>query len=119
MASKAKHETASAHCGSEIITRLCLINPTGLVFLTTRRFEISSEVGLAVQTSAPGNSHEWDVHGLVVDCRVVRCREGLRYKITLLFQNVPEGLQTLLLEEQASATKGYPPLRQAPLFGMN
>jgi hypothetical protein len=119
MASKAKHETESASCGGEIVTRLCSINPTGLVFLATRRFEISSEVTLAVQTSAPGVSREWDARGFVVECRMVRCPEGLLYKITLLFQDVPEGLRSLLHDEKAAAPAAYPPLRQAPVFGLN
>ena len=119
MASKAKHGKNSAPCGDEIVTRLCSINSSGLVFLTTRRFEVSSEVSLMVQTCTPGVSREWEVQGLVVDCRVARCREGLRYKITLLLHSLPEGLQAILREEQQGSSASYPPLRQAPLFGMN
>ena len=120
MASKAKHQQQqqSAISGGFVI-QLCSINSNGLVFLASRRLEVSSDVTLALQTSAPGAAREWEVRGWVVDCRAVRCREGLRYKVTLLFHDLPAGLQGLLTEGRAAGLQGFPPLRHAPIFGMN
>lgn len=119
MASKAKHQQKTASSGGGLVTRLCSINSNGLVFLASRRLEVSSDVTLAVQTSAPGLAHEWEVHGWVVDCRVARCREGLRYKVTLLFHDLPAGLQGILAPEKAVPARRHPPLHNAPVFGMN
>jgi hypothetical protein len=118
MASKAKHQQKTA-TGGVLVTRLCSINTNGLVFLAPGRLEVSSDVTLMVQTSAPGESHEWEVHGWVVDCRVARCREGLRYKVTLLFHDLPAGLKGILAAEQAANPGCFPPLRHASIFGMN
>lgn len=119
MASKAKHQQKTAACGGGIVTRLCSINSNGLVFLASRRLELSSDVTLAVQTCASGASREWEVHGWVVDCRIVRCGGDLRYKVTLLFHDLPAGLNGILRAEQAAAPPRFPPLRHAPVFGMN
>ena len=119
MASKAKHQQKTATSGGGLVTRLCSINSNGLVFLASSRLEVSSDVTLAVQTSAPVVSHEWEVHGWVVDCRITRCRDGLRYKVTLLFHDLPAGLQGFLSEGRAAGPQGFPPLRHAPIFGMN
>jgi hypothetical protein len=119
MASKAKHQQQTAISGGGLVTRLCSINSNGLVFLSSSRLEVSSDVTLAVQTSAPGVSHEWVVHGWVVDCRLTRCRNGLRYKVTLLFHDLPAGLKCILTEGRAVRPQGFPPLRHAPIFGMN
>ena len=118
MASKAKHQQQSA-IGGGLVIRLCSINSNGLVFLTSRRLEVSSDVTLALQTSAPGVTQEWEVRGWVVDCRVVRSHEGARYKITLLFHDLPAGLQRVLREGRVGGFQGFPPLRHAPVFGMN
>ena len=119
MATKAKHQQNTAASGGGLVTRLCSINSNGLVFLTSGRLEVSSDVTMAVQTDAPGFSHEWEVRGWVVDCRIARCREGLRYKVTLLFHDLPTGLKNILAQERAAAPCSFPPLRHAPEFGMN
>lgn len=119
MASKAKHQQQSAPSGAGLVIQLCSINSNGLVFLASRRLDVSSDVTLALQTSAPGVAQEWEVRGWVVDCRAVRCREGLRYKVTLLFHDLPAGLQGLLTEGRAVGLQGFPPLRHAPIFGLN
>ncbi len=119
MASKAKHQKNSAASSDGLVTRLCSINTSGLVFLAASRLEVSSDVTLAVQTSAPGLSHEWEVHGWVVDCRIARCRDGLRYKVTLMFHDLPAGLRSILRAECAARSQSFPPLRHAPNFGMN
>lgn len=119
MASKAKHQQQIATSGGGLVTRLCSINSNGLVFLASSRLEVSSDVTLALLTSAPGVVHEWEVHGWVVDCRVARCPEGLRYKVTLLFHDLPAGLQAILREGRAVGLQSFPPLRHAPIFGMN
>lgn len=119
MASKAKHQKNPAAASDGLVTRLCSINVNGLVFLASSRLEVSADVTLMVQTSAPGLSHEWEVHGWVVDCRIARCRDGLRYKVTLMFHDLPTGLRAILNAECASRPRGFPPLRHAPNFGMN
>ncbi len=119
MASKAKHQKKVASSGSGLVTQLCSINSSGLVFLASGRLELSSDVTLMVQTNAPGVCREWEVHGWVVDCRMTRCREGLRYRVTLLFHDLPVGLKGILREEHSASPHHFPPLRRAPLFGMN
>ena len=118
MASKAKHQLKSA-AGRDLVTRLCSINPNGVVFLASSRIPLSTEVTLLVQTSSPSGSHEWEVQGWVVECRAARTGDGLRYRVTLLFHDLPPGLQGLLREEEPSGTSGFPPLRHAPVFGQN
>lgn len=119
MASKSKHQKNSAARSDGLVTRLCSINANGLIFLAASRLEVSSDVTLAVQTSAPGLCHEWEVHGWVVDCRIARCRDGLRYKVTLMFHDLPAGLRGILRAECAAGYQGFPPLRHAPSLGMN
>jgi hypothetical protein len=50
---------------------------------------------------------------------MARCRDGLRYKVTLLFHDLPAGLKGILREEHAASPHRFPPLRHAPLLGMN
>jgi hypothetical protein len=119
MASKTKHQKKAAASGDGLVTRLCSINSNGLIFIASSRLEVSSEVTLAVQTSAPGVSHEWEVHGWVVDCRVAHCRDGLGFRVTLLFHDLPAGLKGILADDQALGRGSFLRLRQAPLFGMN
>lgn len=119
MASKAKHQQQSATGGGGLVTQICSIDSNGLVFLALSRLEVSSDVTMLLQTSTRGVVHEWEVRGWVVDCRATRCRGGLRYKVTLLFHDLPAGLQGVLSEGGAVGPQGYPPLRHAPVFGMN
>lgn len=120
MASKAKQQKVCPVRGGAIITRLCSINSNGMVFLASTRLEVSSEVTLSVRAQAGGLdvSDDWEVHGLVVDCRAVRSREGLHYQVTLLFEEVPESLRRVLVQ-MLTAQCGYMPLQQAPVFGLN
>ena len=119
MASKAKQHQASADTDSTV-TRICSINPTGLVFIASRRFDISAEISLGLQTSVQGTEREWDLCGWVVDCRTVRGAEGLSYQVTMLFSDVPEGLQGILtMESLVSGAGSHPRMRNAPIFGVN
>src|SRR5437773_774646 len=119
MATRAKHRQKPADGGDGMATRLCSITSTGLVFLAARRLDVSSEVTLSVQTGASGAAREWEVHGWVVDCRSTRCRDGLRYRVTLLFHDLPVGLQGILTGERVEVSRKFPPLPNAALFGLN
>lgn len=117
MGSKAKSSESS---GGEIVTALCSVNSTGLIFLATRRLKICSDITLTVQTSTPGSVHDWTVQGCVVECRALRkAKTGLRYRITLLFSDLPEELRAMLLNEDKPSTLLYPECHVAPIFGLN
>lgn len=119
MASNAKHRKKTADSGGGAVTRICSINPTGLVFLVSRRLAVCSDVTLAVQAGAPGRAREWEVHGWVVDCRAARGRGALRYRVTLLFHDLPPGLRGILSRVPAGKVEAHPRLRSAPIFGLN
>jgi hypothetical protein len=117
MGSKAKSSESS---GGEIVTALCSVNSTGLIFLATRRLKVCSDITLTVQTSTPGTVHDWTVQGCVVECRTVRkAKTALRYRITLLFSDLPEELRTMLMNEDKTSTRPYPECSVAPVFGLN
>ena len=117
MASKAKHERVSE--AGNVLTRMCSINPTGLVFLTTKRFEISSELALTIQTNVPGITREWKVHGWVVECADATFSEELGHKITMLFSDLPMGLQQLLKLAERNEAGAFPAMPGAEIFGLN
>lgn len=119
MASRARHRQEDAASGRGAVARLCSINSNGLVFLASARLDVSSDVTLAILTSGPDVPHEWDVHGWVVDCRAVRCRRGPRYRVTLLFHDLPAGLREILAGEHKDSPRRHPPLPNSAIFGLN
>lgn len=118
MASRAKHHrNVNDGPGSET-TQLRSINSTGLVFVSGRKFPVTSEISLSVQTSAAGREDDWTVRGLVVECRNVKRRPHAQYQITLLFSELPEGLKELM--SGGMITSGsFIPLKNCALFGLN
>jgi hypothetical protein len=95
---------------------MCSINPTGVVFETSRPLDISSELALTIQTDLLGLSREWSVQGWVIDCTPVNSE----FQVTLLFSEVPQGLQQLLaLTGGYTGTRAYPPVDGAEIFGLN
>ncbi len=115
MGSKAKHPQSS-----EIVTGLCSVNSTGVVFLARKRLKVCSDITLSVQTSSLGAVHDWTVQGYVVECRTVRDVEsGLRYQITLLFSDLPAELRAMLLADEKEMEFSYPEVEGATLFGLN
>ncbi len=115
MGSKAKHSLSNG----EIVTALCSVNTTGLIFLARKRLKVCSDITLSVQTSSWGAVHDWTVQGYVVECRTVRDAEtGLRYQITLLFSDLPAELRAMLTAEE-EAQRSYPAVEGAPVFGLN
>ena len=98
---------------------MCSINPTGLVFLSTREFDISSELSLTIQTSVLGVSRDWDVMGWVVECAEETSAVELSHQITMLFSNIPAGLQQLLKLAEQNASNTYPVMAGAEIFGLN
>ena len=98
---------------------MCSISSTGVVFLNAKALDVSSEITLMVQTSILGSDHEWNIRGWVVGCTPAEQQEG-GFQITLLFSDLPKGLQHILALAEgchcASACKRIP---GAELFGMN
>jgi hypothetical protein len=117
MGSKAKPPQSS---GSEIVTSLCSVNSTGLVFLATRRLKVCSDVTLSVQTSTLGSLQDWTVQGWVVECRTLRkVQTGPKYQITLLFSGLPAELRAMLIADGKGGPHSYPVFEAAPMFGLN
>jgi hypothetical protein len=117
MGSKANHPDPS---NGDIVTVLCSVNSTGLVFLATKRLKVCSEVTLTVQTSALGDTRDWTVQGWVVECRSCRKPQtSSRYKVTLLFSDLPAELRTMLMTEENVGAAAYPAVEYAPVFGLN
>lgn len=119
MDSHSNHRRSKSGGCVNTLTRMCSINAQGVVFLARRRMKLSAELTLAVQSSVLGINFHWDVHGWVVDCRQVRCEEGVDYQVTLLFSEVPEGLRRILALAEGHATHAYPEVEGAPHFGLN
>jgi hypothetical protein len=117
MGSKAKQPQSST---GEIVTALCSVNSTGLVFLTRKRLKAWSDITLSVQTSSHGATRDWTVQGCVVECRMVRnAATGLRYQITLLFSDLPAELRAMLAAEEKELRLPYPAVEDASVFGLN
>jgi len=117
MGSQANHPDSS---NSDIVTALCSVNSTGLVFLASKRLKVCSEITLTVQTSALGATQDWTVQGWVVECRACRKRQtSSRYKVTLLFSDLPAELRTMLMTEENVGSAAYPVVEQASIFGLN
>jgi hypothetical protein len=110
----------SGSSNGDIVTALCSVNSTGLVFLASKRLKVCSEITLTVQTSALGAKQDWTVQGWVVECRACRKRQTTsRYKVTLLFSDLPTDLRTLLMTEEKVGSASYAALDFAPIFGLN
>ena len=118
MASKANQRRSSSD-KRDVITRLCSINTTGLVFYSSRRLKLSSEISFSIETKVFGFCQEWSLQGWVVECRHVRDQEDANYQITLLFSDLPKGLQQVLATAEGEAKRAYPAVADAPMFGLN
>jgi hypothetical protein len=55
------------------------------------------------------------VQGWVVECS----KKGRDYQITLLFSDLPKGLQQVLALASGNQDKSYPKVPGAPVFGLN
>ncbi len=118
MASKTKHHRDINGGESGKVTQLCSINGSGLVFVCGRKFAVSSELSLTVQTCDTGMEREWNVSGLVVECRNVKRGRYARYQVTLLFSELPDGLKNMVAGKIIPA-ESFIPLMNCPMFGMN
>jgi hypothetical protein len=79
-----------------VVTHLCSINSTGLVFVSNRELGLSSEVSFSIETRVFGLNQEWSLQGWVVECRHMPEDNGAHYQVTLLFSDFPKGLQHVL-----------------------
>ncbi len=118
MASKAKHHREINGGESDEVTHLCSINGSGLVFVCKRKFPVSSELSLTVQTGETGVEREWNVNGLVVECRNVKRGRHARYQVTLLFSELPDELKNIVTGE-IIAVESFMPQKNCPIFGLN
>lgn len=94
---------------------MCSIHETGLVFVSKVPLEVSSELTLTIQTTVFGLTKDWAVQGWVVECS----KKGSDYQITLLFSDLPKGLQQVLALASGKKDKSYPKVPGAPVFGLN
>jgi hypothetical protein len=94
---------------------MCSINATGVVFVNTAPLEVSSEVTLTIQTTVLGLSRDWTVQGWVVECS----KEGGDFQVTLLFSDLPKGLQQVLALAAGKKMRAYPEVPGAGVFGLN
>lgn len=98
---------------------MCSISSTGVVFLNASALEVSSEITLTVQTNILGRGQEWNVQGWVVEC-VPAEEQQSTFKVTLLFSNLPKGLQQILaLAEGCHGPDACRRVQGAELFGLN
>lgn len=100
------------------VKALCSISPTGAVFLTQHRVPLTSEVCFSMETEVFGLHQEWVVRGWVVECQQNKLGAPSGYQVTLLFHDLPEGLERVL---ELNSTEGvaYPELQNCALFGKN
>ncbi len=116
MASRATSRRRGKGAGASTVTRMCSINATGVIFVSTAPMEVSSELTLTVQTTVLGLTREWTVQGWVVECS----SQDDDYQVTLLFSDLPAGLQqTLALASGEGARAAYPEMPEAAIFGLN
>ena len=95
---------------------MCSIKSTGLVFESSQRFDISSEVGLLIETNVLGQLQEWMVRGWVVDCTEAQDESDEMYHVTIYFSGLPKGMSQILLLSQAEL---LPRTGATALFGLN
>ena len=98
---------------------MCSINSTGVVFVNTVPIEVSSELTLTVQTSLLGVTHDWTVHGWVVECSPVQDDGAVRHQVTLLFSDLPAGLKHVLALAEQGGSCPYPRVPGFPVLGQN
>lgn len=113
------------HEALEVLTQICSISDTGLVFQSSTEMMTGVEVGLTVQTNLFGCKHEWKVQGFVVECHLMdevedeELDQDMPYKIELLFSQVPRKLKMLLGQVRGNRFFLYPPLEEDDFFGLN
>lgn len=110
-------QTVTDH-GHDVGTPLCTINPTGVVFSSAERLDISSELGLVIETDVLGMVQEWAVQGWVVACKETGT-QGEPFEITLLFSEVPVGLRQILALSPTAVSALMPRLGSDTRFGLN
>jgi hypothetical protein len=115
MASKATPRRRKSGAETTTVTRMCSINATGVVFVNTAPLEVSSELTLTVQTTVLGVTRDWTVHGWVVECSI----QESDYQVTLLFSDLPKGLQQVLALASGEKVHPYPEVTGAEMFGLN
>src|SRR5207253_9554201 len=115
MASKATPRRRKAGVHASTVTRMCSINLTGVVFVNTAPLEVSSELTLTIQTTVLGSKREWTVQGWVVECS----SQATDYQVTLLFADLPSGLQQVLALASGEKRRIYPAVEGAEIFGLN
>jgi hypothetical protein len=115
MASKATPRRRKAGAHACAVTRMCSINATGVVFVNPAPLEVSSELTLTVQTTVLGMTRDWTVQGWVVECST----QESDYQVTLLFSDLPKGLQQVLALASGEKARAYPEVAGAEIFGLN
>src|SRR3954470_3040464 len=115
MASRATPRRRKSGADASTVRRMCSINPTGVIFVNTAPLEVSSELTLTVQTTLMGVTREWTVHGWVVECSI----QESDYQVTLLFSDLPKGLQQVLALASGEKVRAYPEVTGAEIFGLN
>ncbi|HSJ03381.1 MAG: hypothetical protein ACAI34_10985 [Verrucomicrobium sp.] len=100
---------------------MCSISPTGVVFASRQPMEVSSELALTIKTDLLGLHREWSVQGWVIECTpLLPDQKHAEYQVTLLFSEMPNGLQQLLkLTECTQGGRAYPVVQNAEIFGLN
>ena len=61
------------------------------------------------------NVSNWTVHGWVVECSI----QESDYQVTLLFSDLPKGLQQVLALASGEKSRAYPEVVGAEIFGLN
>jgi len=118
MSSKANHHRGINGGESGEVSHLCSINLSGLVFVCGQKFTVSSELALSVQIIASEREEDWNVRGLVVECRAVKRGRHARYQVTLLFSELPDGLGEMVAGAMIAAGS-FMQMKGCPLFGLN
>jgi hypothetical protein len=70
---------------------------------------------LTVQTTVLGMTRDWTVQGWVVECSI----QESDYQVTLLFSDLPKGLQQVLALASGEKARAYPEVTGAEIFGLN
>jgi hypothetical protein len=115
MASKATPRRRKADSCASTVTRMCSINATGVVFVNTVPLDVSVELTMTIQTTMLGLTREWTVRGWVVECS----GQDTDYQITLLFSDLPKGLQQVLALASGKKARMYPEVPGAGIYGLN
>lgn len=105
---------------SSVVTHMCSINGSGLVFHSSDAMPVSSEVKLTIETNHHGQKNHWKVEGWVVECHPADIEEDhLAFQVTMLFSDIPQALRELLQENDILNRASYPPVPGAEMFGLN